>query len=162
MVTRNDVFEALTEGGFRFSVVEHPAAMTTQEADDFIEGHEGVRTKSLFLVNRKRTASYLVIMDDQKQFDLGDLAGLLGESRLSFGSAERLEAALGLEPGVVSPFGMIDPARREVQLIFDEEMLQQQILTFHPGDNRATVFINTTDMLAFLSRVGVAYRVLSL
>lgn len=51
-------------------MVEHPAALTTQEADYYIEGMEGVRTKSMFLTNKKKTAFYLLIMDDQKQLDM--------------------------------------------------------------------------------------------
>ncbi|MFF9496571.1 YbaK/EbsC family protein [Streptomyces flaveolus] len=158
MITRRDITEALNAAGVAFSLVQHEEARTTAEADAFIEGYEGVRTKSLFLVNRKRTARYLLIMDDQKDLDLSRLVKTLGENRLSFGSAERLSAALGLEPGVVSPFGFIDPDHLEVTLLFDTEILQEETLTFHPGDNRATIFIGTKDLLAFLGGLGVQYR----
>ncbi|MER6016494.1 prolyl-tRNA synthetase associated domain-containing protein [Streptomyces bluensis] len=158
MITRSDITSALDAAGITFCLVEHEEARTTAEADAFIEGYEGVRTKSLFLVNRKRTARYLLIMDDQKELDLNRLVTTLGENRLSFGSAERLATALGLEPGVVSPFGLIDPDHREVVLLFDAEMLEEETLTFHPGDNRATIFIGTKDLLAFLGGLGVEYR----
>lgn len=99
-------------------------------------------------------------MDGQKELDLNRLVSTLGENRLSFGSAERLAAALGLEPGVVSPFGLIDPDHREVTLLFDTEMLEEETLTFHPGDNKATIFIGTKDLLAFLDGLGVEYRMI--
>lgn len=86
----------------------------------------GVRTKSLFLVNRKKNRSYLVIMDGAKELDLGSLAEQFGESRLSFGSPERLQPALGFEPGIVSPFEMLDPYPREVKLCFDEVILTER------------------------------------
>ncbi|MET9720226.1 YbaK/EbsC family protein [Streptomyces rochei] len=94
----------------------------------------------MFLVNRKRTARYVLIMDDPKEVDVNRLVTTLGENRLSFGSAERLAATLGLESGVVSPFGLIDPDHREMALLFDTEMLEEETLTFRPGDNRATIF----------------------
>jgi Ala-tRNA(Pro) deacylase len=147
MISRDDITQALDAAGIAHSLVEHDIARTTAEADAFIAGHAGVRTKSLFLVNRKRTHQYLLVMDDQKNLDLDALAETLGESRLSFGSAERLSAALGLTPGVVSPFAFMDPGCRQVALLFDTEMLDEQILTFHPGDNAATIFIGTHDLL---------------
>ncbi|MGW2044683.1 YbaK/EbsC family protein [Streptomyces sp. NPDC001858] len=158
MITRDDIIRALTGAGIGFRLLEHAQAHTTQDADAFIEGHEGVRTKSLFLVNRRRTARYLLIMDDRKGLDVSGLAVTLGENRLSFGSAQRLTDALGLQPGVVSPFGLIDPDHREVSLLFDAEMLEEEILTFHPGDNRATLFIGAKDLLTFLAGLGVEYR----
>ncbi|MER5201285.1 YbaK/EbsC family protein [Streptomyces sp. NPDC002755] len=158
MITRSDITCALTAAGIDFRLLEHAEARTTHEADAFIEGHEGVRTKSLFLVNRRRTVRYLLIMDDRKDLDVSRLAMTLGENRLSFGSAQRLTDALGLEQGVVSPFGLIDPDHREVSLLFDAEMLEEEILTFHPGDSRATIFIGTKDLLTFLAGLGVEYR----
>lgn len=59
---------------------------------------------------------------------------------------------------MVSPFGLIDPEHREVSLLFDTEMLREETLTFHPADNRATIFIGTKDMLAFLGGLGVKYQ----
>lgn len=162
MITRSQVTGALDAAGIDYYLVEHPAAETTEEADAFIEGHEGIRTKSLFLVNRKRTRSYLLIMDGAKELDLAWLAKFLGESRLSFGSAERLGTALGLEPGVVSPFGMLDPAKREVRLLFDKEMLEQQTITFHPGDNRATLFVGFEALLGFFTQLGIDYSLIDI
>lgn len=161
MIDRDAITSALDAAGFDYSIVEHGEARTTAEADAFIEGYDGVRTKSLFLVNRRKTKKYLLIMDDQKPLDIDALAELLEQKRLSFGSAERLTAALGHEPGVVSPFGMIDPDHREVELLFDAEMLEKETLTFHPGENTSTIFIATGDLLAFFDSLGVEHRVIT-
>ena len=160
MMTRSDIVELLNDAGIEHSFVEHPPAETTEQADSYIEGHEGVRTKSLFLVNRKRTRSYLLVMDDQKDLDLKDFAALIEENRLSFGSADRLQEALGTEPGVVSPLAMLDPEHRSPTLIFDEEMLEDPILTFHPGENTSTIFLGTQDLLRLLTAHGVEHRTL--
>lgn len=60
------VYKTLADLGMDYTIVEHPPALTTEEADCYIEGIEGVRTKSMFLTNKKKTAFYLLIMDDQK------------------------------------------------------------------------------------------------
>lgn len=158
MVTRTDITEALERAGVAYSVVEHPPALTTQEADAYIEGYDGVRTKSLFIVNKKRTASYLLVMDDAKPLDLVALATVLGETRLSLGSPERLVETLGLAPGVVSPFAFLDEDRRATHLLWDAEMLREPILTFHPSDNTATIFVGTQDLLDLLTSLGVKHR----
>lgn len=71
-------------------MVEHPAALTTQEADYYIEGMEGVRTKSMFLTNKKKTAFYLLIMDDQKQLDMEDFKEMVGANRIRMDSSDSL------------------------------------------------------------------------
>lgn len=160
MLSRTEITQALDAAGVAYALVEHPPARSTEEADAFIADHVGVRTKSLFLVNRKRTRSYLMVMDDAKPLDLGWLSATVEDSRLSLGSPERLRAALRVEPGVVSPLCLIDPACRNVDLLFDEEMLTEPFVTFHPGDNRATIFLGTHDLLAYLTLLGVGHRVI--
>lgn len=71
------VVEMLNELDIPFEIVEHEPALTTEQADSFIEGIEGVRTKTMFLTNKKKTAYYLVIMDDQKRLDMDLLKELI-------------------------------------------------------------------------------------
>lgn len=73
-----------------FDLVEHPPALTTEEADRYIEGKEGVRTKTLFLNNRKKSAYYLVILDDTKRLDMKKLGEIINEKGIQFGSSENL------------------------------------------------------------------------
>ncbi|WP_295028107.1 prolyl-tRNA synthetase associated domain-containing protein [uncultured Mobiluncus sp.] len=155
---RSKILETLQEQGVEYKLVEHPPATTIELADEYIEGHEGVRTKSLFLTNRKKTRTYLLITDEFKQIDLKGFADTVGESRLSFGSGELLAQTLGLEPGVVSPLGMIDPGHRSVALYLDKAMMQEEIFTFHPGDNRATLFLGTQDFLRLYDELGIEYH----
>ena len=76
------VVEMLNELDIPFEIVEHEPALTTEQADSFIEGIEGVRTKTMFLTNKKKTAYYLVIMDDQKRLDMDLLKDLVGANRI--------------------------------------------------------------------------------
>ena len=89
-----DPFESvaarLTDLNISFEVIEHPPASTTAEADSFIAGIDGVRTKSMFLTNKKKTAYYLLIMDDQKRLDLNLLKEITGESRVKLASPDLL------------------------------------------------------------------------
>ena len=94
-------------------MIEHPPASTTAEADSFIAGIDGVRTKSMFLTNKKKTAYYLLIMDDQKRLDLNLLKEITGESRVKLASPDLFEEKkCTLPPGVVSIFGLLQLGAR--------------------------------------------------
>lgn len=99
------VKEKLEELGIESEVIEHEPALTTEQTDSFIEGIEGVRTKSMFLTNKKKTAYYLLIMDDQKRLDMKRFAELSGGKGIKMASSESLYEKMMLPPGVVSPLG---------------------------------------------------------
>ena len=142
--------------------VEHPPALTTEEADNYIVGKEGVRTKTLFLTNKKKTAYYLVIMDDAKRLDMEYLAEILNEKRISFGSPERLMKKMGLPPGVVSIFGLLNNDEHDIKVYLDKEMLSERLMSFHANDNTKTIFISTEDMYKFITAIGYEYNIVEL
>ena len=156
------VYEALKSMGISYDIVEHPPALTTEEADSYIEGKEGVRTKTLFLCNRKRTAFFLVIMDDRKQLNMKKLAKILGERSISFVSPDRLMEKMSLPAGVVSLFGLLNNEERDIKVYLDREMLSEKMMTFHPNDNSKTAFISTEDMYRFIEELGYEYHVVEL
>lgn len=112
------VYQALKEMGIEYEVVEHPPAFTTEEADRYIDGKVGVRSKTLFLVNRNRSTFFLVIMDDSKRLDFKKLADLLSEKRVSFASSEQLMEKMQLSPGVVSLFGLLNNSEKIYRFIW--------------------------------------------
>ena len=156
------VYDALDKFGIAFNLVEHPPALTTEDADRYIEGIEGVRTKTLFLSNRKKTAWYLVVMDDSKQLDMKRLGEILGESRMQFGSAEKLHEKMSLAPGVVSIFGLLNNSEKDIKVYFDKNILSESIMSFHAHDNSKTVFISTDDMLKFVQSAGFGFDMIDL
>ena len=156
------VYDALDKFGIAFNLVEHPPALTTEDADRYIEGIEGVRTKTLFLSNRKKTAWYLVVMDDSKQLDMKRLGEILGESRMQFGSAEKLHEKMSLTPGIVSIFGLLNNSEKDIKVYFDKNILSESIMSFHANDNSKTVFISTDDMLKFVQSAGFGFDVIDL
>ena len=82
------VANKLQELGITYDVVDHPPAFSTEQADSYIEGLEGVRTKSMFLTNKKKTQYYLLIMDDQKPLDMDDFKVQVGANRIRMASQE--------------------------------------------------------------------------
>ena len=128
------VANKLQELGITFDVVEHPPAFTTEQADSYIEGMEGVRTKSMFLTNRKKTQYYLLIMDDKKRLDMDDFKVQVGA----------------------------DNEEKDIQVYFDKEIINEERMTFHPNTNEKTIFISTQDLFKFLQDLGYSYQVLEL
>ncbi len=156
------VYQKLDELEITYEVVEHPPALTTEEADRYIEGKEGVRTKTLFLCNKKSTAFYLVIMDDEKRVDMKRLGELLGEKGMKFCSPEKLMAKMGLPPGTVSLFGLLNNEEHDIRVCLDREILSEEIMTFHPNDNTRTLFLSTEDMNRFIEAMGYEREILEL
>ena len=101
------VANTLQELGITFDVVELPLVFTTEQADSYIEGREGVRTKSMFLTNKKKTQYYLLIMDDKKRLDMDDFKVQVGANRIRMASLDSLAEKMNLPAGTVSPFGLL-------------------------------------------------------
>ena len=155
------VANKLQELGITFDVVEHPPVFTTEQADSYIEGMEGVRTKSMFLTNRKKTQYYLLIMDDKKRLDMNDFKVKVGADRIRMASLASL-AEMNLPAGTVSPFGLLNNEEKDIQVYFDKDIVSEDIMTFHPNTNEKTIFISTEDLFKFLKDLGYSYQVLEL
>lgn len=156
------VANKLHELGITFDVVEHPPAFTTEQADSYIEGMEGVRTKSMFLTNRKKTQYYLLIMDDKKRLDMDDFKVKVGADRIRMASLASLAEKMNLPAGTVSPFGLINNEEKDIHVYFDKEIIDEERMTFHPNTNEKTIFISTQDLFKFLQDLGYSYQVLEL
>ena len=152
----------LDELVIEFDVVEHPPAFTTEQADSYIEGLEGVRTKSMFLTNKKKTQYYLLIMDDQKPLDMDDFKEQVGANRIRMASAESLAEKMQLPAGTVSPFGLLNNEEKDILIYFDQDIVSEEIMTFHPNTNEKTIFIKTKDLFRFLESVDFNYEILTL
>lgn len=157
-----DLAGKLNQLDIKYKVVDHPAAETTEQADNYIAGLEGVRTKTMFLKDKKKHF-YLVIMDDKKRMDFKNFQGLTGTKRISMAHDHDIEEQLGLEAGIVSPFGIINNTAHNIKLYFDKEMLDsEEILTFHPNVNTHTIFLTASDLMKFIDACGFEYEILDL
>lgn len=156
------VYDELEKMGIGYEVVNHPPAMTTLEADKFIEGMEGVRSKTMFVSDKKKKRFYLLILDDEKRLDLKKIGDILGESRLRLGSEDNLMEKMKLQFGSVSLFGLLNNKEKDIKVCIDKALLDEKIITFHPNENDATVFITMDDMFKFLDNLGFSYELIEM
>ena len=156
------VANKLQELGITYDVVDHPPAFSTEQADSYIEGLEGVRTKSMFLTNKKKTQYYLLIMDDKKPLDMDDFKVQVGANRIRMASLDSLAEKMNLPAGTVSPFGLLNNEEKDIHVYFDKEIVSEDVMTFHPNTNEKTIFIKTQDLFRFLESIGFTYEVVTL
>ena len=149
------IFNALDSMDIVYEVVEHPPATTMEKASEYVAGKEGVRTKTLFLTNQKKTAYYLIVTDEEKRLNLKHLAECLHEKRMTFSSEALLREKLGAVPGVVSIFGLLQEQARDVHLILDQSFQPDMIVTFHPDVNTKTLFMTVRDLKVFAHNLGI-------
>ena len=148
----NDVFKLLDNLAIPYTKYDHPAVFTVEEADKYVSPTKACHSKNLFVCNKKKTIYYLIVMEAHKKADLKNIASLIGSERLSFAVPDKLLHFLGLTPGAVSPFGLINDKKHEVIVVIDTEFLQQELLGFHPNLNTATIVINNNDFKKYLTR----------
>ena len=156
------VKDKLDELNIEFKIVEHPPAFTTEEADKFIEGHEGVRTKSMFLTDRKKRNFYLVILDDYKRLDMDLFKDIVNEKKIKMASENSLMEQMKLPAGTVSPFGLLNNEDHDIKFFMDKEIADEEIMTFHPNTNEKTLFIKTKDLHKFLDNIGYEINIIEL
>ena len=148
------VYGVLQELEIDYTVTEHEAAFTVEQADT-IYGHlKGGHSKNLFLRNKKGDQHYLVVAESHRPVDLKVVRALLEASSLSFASPQRLMTHLGLTPGAVSPFGLLNDTQRHVRVLLDEALMKHESLNFHPNVNTATLTLSTGDFRRFLAHLG--------
>lgn len=162
--TPDDLLAMLRDLDIRFQEHRHEAVFTVEEAKDLRGALPGAHCKSLF-VRDKKGASFLVVCLEDRRLDMKALAPLLGAKRLSFASPDRLRTRLGVEPGSVTPFATINdrPATSEdndnppfdrVSVVLDAEMMQADLVNYHPLINTATIALQPDDLLRFLDATG--------
>src|SRR5438093_10206802 len=144
----------LDELGISFGRHEHPPVATVEEAEQHWAGIDATHCKNLFLRNQKGNRHYLVILAHSKKADLRAVAGQIGDGKLSFASPERLRKYLGLTPGSVSPFGLINDRDRGVRVVLDRDLKSARRLSFHPNINTVTLTVAAADFVRFLDACG--------
>ena len=155
------VKEYLAQLGISYQTVEHPAVFTTEDADKYIEGLEGVRTKTMFMTDKKKKHFYLLIMDDNKRLDFREFQELIDAKGVKMASPETLMLKMGVIPGVVSVFNLLNNKDKDVQVYFDHDIMSEKTMTFHPNMNTETIFVATPDILKFVESLGYDYQILN-
>jgi Ala-tRNA(Pro) deacylase len=155
----DDLFAFLDRLGIRHATVRHPPLFTVEESRSLRGQIAGGHTKNLFLKD-KRGALFLVTTLEHAEIELKSLHRRLGASgRFSFGSAEQMRETLGVEPGAVTPFGILNDTQGRVTVVLDAAMMAHATLNFHPLVNTMTTSIGRDDLVRFLAATDHTGRI---
>ena len=156
------LYEVLDELDIGFEYHEHPAVPTVEAAKKYWKGISSTHCKNLFFRNHKGNRHYLVILEHTARLAIRDLEQILKQGKLSLASDRRLEQWLGLTPGSVSPFGLINDPENHVHIFLDENLKRAERLSFHPNINTASLIISSEDFMKFLDWSGNTYEFICL
>jgi Ala-tRNA(Pro) deacylase len=155
----DDLFAYLDSLGIAHQTVTHPAVFTVEEGRELRGTIPGGHTKNLFLRDKKGVP-FLVVAGEEAAIELRALHRLLGATgRFSFGSAELMRELLGVEPGSVTPFAVINDTGRRVTVVLDAAMMAHRVLNFHPLRNTGTTSISREGLLKFIESTGHVPRI---
>jgi len=146
------LYARLTALGIPWTTYEHAPVFTVDEAKALRGLVPGTHTKNLFLKNRD--GLWLICAREELSIDLNAFAKRLGMQRFSFGSPELLAETLGIVPGAVCAFALMNDRAGRVRAIFDEGMLRHDPVAFHPMRNDRTTAISAADLLKFARDTG--------
>jgi Ala-tRNA(Pro) deacylase len=153
------LFAELDALGIKYSTVKHPPLFTVEQSRSLRGQIPGGHTKNLFLRDKKY-AIYLVVALEDADIDLKGLhRRLKAGGRFSFGSSDLLREVLGVEPGAVTPFGVINDTEGRVTVVLDAAMMEHETLNYHPLVNTMTTSITRDDLVKFLESTGHTPRI---
>lgn len=160
--TPDDLLAMLDRLGIQATTVRHPPLFTVEQSKALRGEIAGAHTKNLFLRDRKERY-FLLTMEEEAAVDLKTIHTAIGASgRVSFGRADALMDLLGLTPGAVSLFGLVNDTGCNVAFFIDEALMRVDIVNAHPLTNEATTSIASRDIARFVEATGHALNVLKL
>jgi Ala-tRNA(Pro) deacylase len=159
--TREELFARLRSLGIATETRDQAPVHTVEEARALRGEIAGGHCKNLFLKDDKGQIWLIVCLEDA-QVDLKAAPAKIGSRRLSFGKPDLLMEVLGVEPGSVTPFGLINDTGRRVNVVLDAAMMAHEQLNYHPLQNSATTTIGAADLVAFIRACGHEPRIVAL
>ena len=154
MKTRADLLALLDSLGVEHDTVDHPAVFRVGEGEEVKAAIPGAHTKNLFLKDAKDRL-WLISAEDRTLIDLKRLHTVIGSARLSFGNAALMEEVLGVTPGSVTAFALINDIGHRVRFVLDRNLAVADRVNFHPLTNTATTGVGREGFRRFLAAVGV-------
>ena len=159
--SRQELMCKLDELSIQTTVYDHEAVFTVAESNKVNLEIPGGHTKNLFLKDKKGKLFLVVTLSDAI-INLKKIHTIIGgQGRVSFGNAELLEEVLGIKPGSVTPFSLINDTEQRVTPILDSEMMSHDLLNYHPLTNCATITIKRDDLIKFIQSCGHEPRILA-
>ena len=160
-MTPEALLEHLGGLGIEYTLHRHPPLLTVEDSKALRGTLPGGHCKNLFLKDKKDNMWLLVCLEDRR-IDLKALGAAIGGARLSFGSPDRLMRVLGIKPGAVSPFALINDSACSVKVLLDQEMMALRPLNYHPLSNDMTIAVEPEDLARFIEACGHVSEVIDL
>ncbi len=153
-----ELYQLLDSLQIAYDYIEHPPVPTVEEAMKYWSGIDSGHCKNIFFRNHKGDRHYLVILHHSSKLNIKELEQKLRQGKLSFASDRRLMQYLGLTPGSVSPFGLINDHTHHVHLFIEKSLLDFERLSFHPNTNTASLIIPRDGLFRLLEHTGNSYE----
>ena len=148
-----DLVQRLGQLGIKTTTTQHQPLFTVEESRSYRGAIPGGHCKSLLLKDKKGRLWLIVTLEEAK-VDLKELQRKIGSARLSFASPALLDEVLGVAPGSVTPFALINDHEKRVNVVLDQAMMLQELLNYHPLVNTATTTIASADLITFIRDCG--------
>ncbi|GAB4277973.1 MAG: prolyl-tRNA synthetase associated domain-containing protein [Marinilabiliales bacterium] len=156
------LYKILDELQIEYKYDEHPPAPTIEIAKKYWKDLDAKHCKNIFFRNHKGNRHYLVIVEHTSNISIKGLEQRLKQGKLTFASEKRLSKYLGLTPGSVTPFGLINDEQNHVYVFLDKNLLSAERISFHPNINTATITIKFDDFIKFLKWTGNEFEFIDL
>ena len=161
---KKEVYQFLEDAEVKFEITEHEAVFHVGEGKDLKILYPDAGTKNLFVRDDKKRNYYLITVLDEKRVDLKQFQKEQGTRHLSFASADDMKELLNLTPGSVSPFGLFNDEKRLVKFYLDSHFVnsESKMISAHPNDNTATVWLRTKDLIKLIEKHGSQVNIVNL
>ncbi len=161
MLLKSDLFELLRVKGLDFQIHNHEPLYTVEDSEKFRGKIKGSHTKNLFLKNKKNSF-FLFSCDEKATVDLKLFSKSIDAKNLSFANESYLDKYLGIKPGSVSPFALLNDKNKEVNFYLDQKLYESEIINFHPLINTTTISIKMNDFINFILENEIKINIFSL
>ena len=161
MLLKSDLFELLRVKGLDFQIHNHEPLHTVEDSEKFRGKIKGSHTKNLFLKNKKNRF-FLFSCDEKATVDLKLFSKSIDAKNLSFANESYLDKYLGIKPGSVSPFALLNDKNKEVNFYLDQKLYESEIINFHPLINTTTISIKMNDFINFILENEIKINIFSL
>tara|TARA_B110000196_G_scaffold141053_1_gene122141 strand:- start:369 stop:875 length:507 start_codon:yes stop_codon:yes gene_type:complete len=149
MLTEKNILKLLQNQGFSFKIYNHEALYTVNDSSEKRGEIKGAHSKNLFLKNKKNNF-FLISCLENRQVDLKKMTKCLNLGNISFAKEDPLFKWLGVRPGSVTPFGLLNDINNKVEFYLDSGFLTHETINFHPLVNTSTINLLTNDFINFL------------
>lgn len=161
-MNKQEILQELDKNKIKYQVVNHPAVYTAEEADKYVKDYNFCRAKNLFLRTANKKHYYLLLIEENDRLDFKKFRDVAQTSRVSMASSDELNEKLDLTPGSVSPFGLLNNKKKDVELDIQRKILDDRYIGVHPNENTATVILKINDLISFFEKKDYTIRILNL